>query len=425
MVAAALTLACAIFVLWNRSPGWVKTKRSLLLTFFYGGALVWMAGQIIPGIPEHLVHPMWREVSHFLDYNISARISLSPSDSWWALMKTAAYGGVFITAALLCERSVRSRFVIKAVAIAVSFYSIYGLFVYFSGQKMVLWIEKAAYFDDVTSTFINRNTFATFSGLGILCNVYWILRNIELQSHQNQKGKSRFSARDFFEIHFKSIITPCVGMSVTTTALLLSHSRGGFVATVIGLIIFFLIKNLGGKRKRNSVVATLVLVGFVMSYVLVTSGKGVLERLESEELTGNLRWDVYEKVMEGIHAAPVTGHGVGTFDQGFRQYESESLSHGRWDKAHSSPLENWFELGLYGGTALNFSVIMLGIGFLSGICIRKRNKLLPALGLAIVMLVSIHSLVDFSLQIPGFTIVFVLVVGALWPQAFDHTRRHA
>ena len=46
-------------------------------------------------------------------------------------------------------------------------YALFGLFAFFFTPDKVLWFDRWAYIGDLTSTFVNRNSFATFAGLGL------------------------------------------------------------------------------------------------------------------------------------------------------------------------------------------------------------------------------------------------------------------
>ena len=59
----------------------------------------------------------------------------------------------------------RAGVMLAAIAVA---YALYGLVVQLGGFEMVAWEEKRHYQDSVTSTFINRNSYGTFAGIGLL-----------------------------------------------------------------------------------------------------------------------------------------------------------------------------------------------------------------------------------------------------------------
>jgi hypothetical protein len=53
-----------------------------------------------------------------------------------------------------------------------------------------------------------------------------------------------------------------------------------------------------------------------------------------------------------------------------------------------------------------------------GVHIRRRGKLIPLAALAVAMIALLHSLVDFSLQIPGYAIVAMAIFGVGLAQSF-------
>ena len=64
---------------------------------------------------------------------------------------------------------------------------------------------------------------------------------------------------------------------------------------------------------------------------------------------------------------------------------------------------------------------LMGV-YLYGLIKRRRKKYYAALGLAATVLVAAHAMVDFSLQIPGFTVLYALIAGLTWSQSWP-TRR--
>ena len=50
--------------------------------------------------------------------------------------------------------------------------------------------------------------------------------------------------------------------------------------------------------------------------------------------------------------------------------------------------------------------------FIHGVKVRHRFRFVPIIGLAALILASLHSLVDFSLQIPGVGVYFAAIMAA-------------
>jgi hypothetical protein len=53
-----------------------------------------------------------------------------------------------------------------------------------------------------------------------------------------------------------------------------------------------------------------------------------------------------------------------------------------------------------------------------GIQVRHRDAILPMAALAVAVLALLHSMIDFSLQIPGYALVVFAIVGAGLSQSF-------
>ena len=59
----------------------------------------------------------------------------------------------------------------QVIVLAGAAYAIYGLSAHWSGSNMLFWFEKSGYHNVVHSTFINRNHFATYIGMALLCSL--------------------------------------------------------------------------------------------------------------------------------------------------------------------------------------------------------------------------------------------------------------
>jgi O-antigen ligase len=112
--------------------------------------------------------------------------------------------------------------------------------------------------------------------------------------------------------------------------------------------------------------------------------------------------------MRMIADHPWLGVGLGGFEAVFPSYRpAEVTDWGVWDRAHSVPLQIAAELGL------PFALLMVSLAALALITLfvtmlrRRTNRSAISLeALAFVLLGLLHSIVDFSLQIPGYSIFF-------------------
>jgi hypothetical protein len=117
-----------------------------------------------------------------------------------------------------------------------------------------------------------------------------------------------------------------------------------------------------------------------------------------------------------LRGGAVARTGFGTFDQAFPAYQDGSLS-GIFDRTHNDYLEAAFELGIPAAAFLIAAIFYLGVQCCLGVLRRRRNAAYPALGAAATALVAVHSLADFSLQMPAVTATFAFLLGLGYAQS--------
>ena len=125
------------------------------------------------------------------------------------------------------------------------------------------------------------------------------------------------------------------------------------------------------------------------------------------------RVDAWRSSLSIVYDHPWLGTGLGTFASVFSAYRNPAAGvWGVWDHAHSTPLELMVEMGVP-FSLLVFALWSIMLGFLLRAAIRANgSRLYVIAGAGIGTLATLHSLVDFSLQIPGFSLVCCSLVGA-------------
>jgi O-antigen ligase len=126
------------------------------------------------------------------------------------------------------------------------------------------------------------------------------------------------------------------------------------------------------------------------------------------------RLSVYRSSLQAIWQKPLLGSGAGTFPDLFPAFRSDDLpSWGVWDYAHSTILEIAFEMGIpVAALVAVAAALSLFVLFQAAIAATDRldRRTLSAIA-GIATLAYLHSMVDFSLQIPGFFVVFAILLG--------------
>ncbi len=398
----------------------VGLRRIWPFALLFGFTVAWAAVQVLPVTPVSWHHPLWRSVAETIGGDGDGSISLNPFATRTALVRLLAYGGVFWLSLQYCRSSERAWQAIYALTIAGLAYSVYGLIVEFSATHMILWYDKNAYRDDLTSTFVNRNSYATYAGLTLIC-ASGLLLKILSENFETSRGWREGLRRLLDNVTVRGWVLLVAWITVST-ALLLTHSRGGFVSAYLGLLTLCVTFALTRQvRLRFAVFATgLVVVGGTFFFALggdVTDQRLAAALDEQEE-----RPHVYELTLQAIEAAPVLGTGYGTFEEVFRFYRDRSLN-AFYMRAHNTYLENALELGLPGAAALFLTIGGLSILTLLGVLRRRHDAIFPCIGFAATTLVASHSLVDFSLQVPAVAFTYSLLMGTACAQSFSTRKR--
>ncbi|HJN60110.1 MAG TPA: hypothetical protein QF630_03600, partial [Alphaproteobacteria bacterium] len=164
-------------------------------------------------------------------------VSLEPAAGAETVMRLLAYGGVFWLALQYCRSARRTRVLFQAIAFSGLVYAGYGLAVALSGNESILWYERWAYKHSLTSSFVNRNSFATYAGLALIASFVILFagpRQEETANPFSRQGLMVMMGRFSHGGWIYGLI-----IAVTGAALILSHSRAGIAAAALGLVVFF------------------------------------------------------------------------------------------------------------------------------------------------------------------------------------------
>jgi len=359
-------------------------------------------------------NPVWSEIEALTGTLVADSISVNPYDTRTAMMRLLTYGGIFWLAFSVAGNGQKTWKQIRLFTYATLIYAAYGIVVYFSGNETILWYQKWAYMGELTSVFVNRNTYATFVGMGILSSAACLIREFSQLRVSNFRDLTETPPRQLRRLYF-FVLT----LLLASTAMFLTYSRGGVLACFSGIIVFLFGMVVIRKGKKLILITVGITCVSIFLFTLMISGNRTFERLFATSLDTGLRDEVYLLVLRGIDASPFVGWGYGTFEEAFRLFYSNQIGIGNWDKAHNSYLELAFELGW------PFSFIFLTIFLvfvlllLRGVYSRQRYRDLPLLGLGIITLSAVHAFLDFSHQIPAVAAVFCWLLGLTlahsWP----------
>ena len=392
----------------------IKTLKIPAALFL--AVLAWIFVQNATWTPPALHHPIWAMAAKALGSPVLGSISVDRDLTTLALIRLITAASVFWLALHLCRDRSRANLLLRAIAAIGCGYAAYGLVAFAVTPGWVLWVKDAGVpglgKGILRSTFINPNSYATYAGIGLI-TICGLILQLYRREAINIGGSWRFRIANFIEVTGRKGAVLVGGAFVILVALLMTGSRGGVIATSLGLFVLGALTL--GKRKRGAM-AKVGVIGFgavVIAGVFLVFGDAVVSHIRDQGLDDESRIAVYLIVFWSILSAPLLGYGYGTFADVFPMYRDHSIGvEGVWTQAHNTYLEIFQGLGLIFGAMLIASVLLL-----VGMCLKasiqsSESVTVPRVATGVAVLVGVHALVDFSLQIQAVAITFMAVLGA-------------
>jgi O-antigen ligase len=162
------------------------------------------------------------------------------------------------------------------------------------------------------------------------------------------------------------------------------------------------------RRYATLIAGLLVIVGLFPLF----AGRSVYRM--QEQGSEDARWRSFASTLNAIEDNWIFGSGFGAFQDVFPVYRDSDCAgiFGVWERAHNFFLEGWLGLGLPFVAALAIGYLVLVGALIRGVRTRHRFRCIPMMGLAALILASLHSIVDFSPQIPGVGVYFAAIMAA-------------
>ena len=414
-----LVLLYEIAQLLRGRPHPVGLKTLAVPAGLFAAVVVWIFIQMWTLIPSDWQHPIWGMASDTLDLPLKGSISVNRDLTALALLRLLTAASAFWISVQLCARAERAEFLVRAVAVIVAAYAAYGLISYALFSSAIFWFDVPGNAGSVRSTFVNRNSFATYAGLGLIASMGALLRLYRREAPQESGALSRrFS--DFLGASGQRVWLQLTAALITLVALLASASRGGVMATALGLFVLFVMSFSRDKRRASRRIEEIIFLVVVVAACFFFFGDIVLGRITSEGFADVNRLSVYLIILQSILDSPFLGFGAGTFADVFPMYRDRSISVIEvWDRAHNSYLDIFQGLGLVFGSMLIGALAYLVAKCMIGAFKRRRHSTPTSVASAAAALAAVHALVDFGVEMQGVTVTFMALLGAGFAQAMS------
>lgn len=421
----ALLIACT-WALWCgsvwRRPGAAAPltqglKAPIILAVL---AIAWAIIQVLPIVPSGWLTPVWHRAAALIDIK-SPTVSVSPWRTETELMKLASYLMAAWLARAFAQSSDRAYRLLDAIIVVGALYGAYGFALLLIGHgQFELFYGVPLRETGFSGPFINRNSFATYEGLiGISAGARLITT-----TWNKVDGSPDWSARLLSTLRHlvgKGAIW-LVAALLAFSAVVMSGSRGGNLATWSAAMVL-LFMGLGFARRQQRgwlALSVAVCVAAVAVGLLVVNGAALAGRFD--DIAGDTtRLMLGNAGLKMIEVAPLTGWGLGTYQLVYPLYTTGSL-HFIMDKAHDDLLEFVAGMGVPAAVLWWLSIAWLAALCGRGVLVRKRHRVLPAIALGATILVAIHSMFDFSLQMPAIALTYAALLGIGIGQAFPKSQ---
>jgi O-antigen ligase len=346
------------------------------------------------------------------------------------LLKCLSCGAIFLTAQALCRDRDRARLLLLmfiAGAVLVMAYAVVMQVTTYSCY-VGTYLKKVGIYDPtmfhcvMSGTFVSSNSFGCYCGMGMVAAMALIFAG------RRRKGDMPYG---YDEDDEEGIIASLTGFRVTMLAvcllllggLLFSASRAGLAATFASAAALAVLMLRGRWHSRPDLVRIFVAVCVVVGViVLVIAGNTIVAKaLRASD--GGDRMQIWRASVQAVQMSPWLGWGLGSFADIYAIVQPMRLPIPN-DLAHSTPLETMVEVGVP-MALVGFAIVLIpwGVALYGALMRRRAHRYLPGAAFAVAAVAIVHSLVDFSLQMPAIAFVVSALLGMGWAQAFGRRER--
>ncbi|WP_417458922.1 O-antigen ligase family protein [Kordiimonas sp.] len=285
-------------------------------------------------------------------------------------------------------------------------YASYGLILHFAGSDTILWFQKTNPESTLSSTFVNRNNFASFLGIAIVC-----LLGLLLDGLHSTEASAPPKKRELVQMAWDKVAFTVSLLVILFTALMLTGSRAAIVSVFVGmlLLVFFYIRE-GNATGYQKIIITVPIIIFGLFWAELNGDLLWYRITYGSVFSNDPRFDVYIEAWPMIYEAPFWGFGLGWFEPTYSLIRTENMGV-VFLRMHSDILEFVLAVGIFGTLALLYSLVC----FMSFV-VRAGRKLgsfsLRFVPIILVIQLTLNSVIDFPLQVSAITYTIIILFGA-------------
>ena len=345
------------------------------------------------------------------------------------LLKCLSCGAIFLMARALCRDRDRARLLLVMFVAGAILVVAYGVLMQATTHSCYLgsYLKKVGAYQStdhcvMSGTFVSSNSFGCYCGMGMVAAMALIFAG------RRRKGDMPYG---YDEDDEEGIVASLTGFRVTMLAvcllllggLLYSASRAGLAATLASAAALAAMMLRGRWRSRPDLVRVFVAISVVVGIiVLVIDGNTIVDKAIRASDGGD-RMQIWRASLQAVLMSPWLGWGLGSYADIYAIVQPMRVPIAN-DLAHSTPLETLVEVGVP-MALVGFAIVLIpwGVSLYGALTRRRAHRYLPGAAFAVAAVPILHSVVDFSLQMPAIGFVVSALLGMGWAQAFGRRER--
>ena len=339
------------------------------------------------------------------------------------LIKCVTCGAIFLSARALCRERSRARLLLYFFLFGAMLVLGYGFLSQATTNSCYLgsYLKKVGTFEAkdhcvMSGTFVSSNSFGSYCGMALVAAMALLFAPRRHGARRpygfGEQEEGLLSGLTGFRLLMLAIALLMLG------GLLISASRAGLAATgaAVGLLILLMMRGLWRARPD---LTRLVIVGAVIVGIVVTviAGRTMFMKIEQGGSVTE-RMHIWMAGWKAITLSPWLGWGLGSFPDIYTVLQPASMTQPN-NLAHSTPLEVMVEVGIpMAFVVYAILLIPLAATLYGALSTRFLHRYLPVAAVAVATVPTVHSLIDFSLQMPAIGFVVSAMLGMGWAQTF-------
>ncbi|MBO0130201.1 O-antigen ligase family protein [Agrobacterium burrii] len=400
--------------------------KALVATCFLLGALIvqiLLQASSLPGLA--LPNPAWSAATMFTQIAPAATISLTPADDRLGLLSAALPFGAFMAGLVIFDTDERAAKTLRWFAIGGGWLALWSIVQFLLFPDMLGFIQKRYYLGSLTGLFVNRNTAATLFGLILLA--LFSLFHKRLQAPDWHMVRALVANRLTVPADQKRLIRKAAFAGVLAAlcfiALMLTGSRAGIMSSFVALLFLILLTVFNSPSRANSSATpkrrrrgfkrrAAIMLAMVVGLFSLFANRVAL-RMETR-LEDDMRFCYMPGITRAIADGWPWGSGLASFAETYAPYHAAQCGvNAVVTHAHNVYAEGLLTLGAAFPFYAAFFALAQLIIFIIGMRKRKSYRYASHLGLAGLLLIALHSTLDFSLQIPGFAMAYAIFLAPI------------